>query len=323
VLHADDFGMNQAVTDGILAGFRDGLLTSTAILTNAPDCERAISRWKALQSQLAQRDLPSAKPRERLSDPLSPFDLGIHLNLTQGRPLTADKFPAQLLDDEGRFPGISGLARRLLISGWKFRAAIERELTAQIELLLDHRVAPTQLNAHQYSDLFPVVAATVPEMLRRYSIRVVRVPWERGLTRTTLLGRFEPFHLRPVNWCLGQIKRLFAFRHLVDMRRQRIAHPAGFFGTSHAGRISLDLLRTFVAMAGQGLTEIGMHPGCPVSDGTASEMKDGWHDPLAHSRSGELSLLTSPEFVQLLETQHIRLGRLSEIPPPALNAKAA
>lgn len=323
VLHADDFGMNEAISDGILQGFRNGLLTSTAILTNAPGCARAIAAWKDLQSQFAHHDLPSMEPRERLADSLAPFDLGIHLNLTQGRPLTAGKYPALLLDGEGRFPGVFGVARRLLISGWKFRAAIERELTSQIEVLLDHRIAPTHLNAHQYIDLFPVVAAILPELLRRYSIRVVRVPWERCLTRTTLLRRFEP-----ANWCLGQIKRLFAFHHLVEMTRQGVGHPAAYFGTSHAGRIDLDLVRKFVAATGPGLTEIGMHPGCPVSLEPASEAHDdaagdGWHDPLASLRAGELSLLTSPELVQILETQHIRLGRLSDLAPPDSMANAA
>ena len=323
VLHADDFGMNKAVTEGILQGFRQGLLTSTAILTNAPDCVRAISRWKELQSNLAQQDLPSIDVRERLSDSLAPFDLGIHLNLTQGRPLTAGRYPEPLLDDSGRFPGIVGLARRLLFSGWKFRAAIERELTAQIDVLLDHRIAPTHLNAHQYIDLFPVVAAILPELLRRYSIRVVRVPWEHCLTQTTLLRRFEP-----ANWCLGQIKRMFAFRHLIEMSRHGIAHPTAFFGTSHAGRIDFDLMRTFVVSAGQGVTEIGIHPGCPVSDHPVSETHDvstadGWHDPLAQVRPGELSVLTSPVLAELLESQNLRLRRLSEFASPRLIAKAA
>jgi len=315
--------MNAAVTDGILSAFRDGLLTSTSILTNAPDCARAISRWQELQSQIAQCSLPSAGPRERLCDSLSPFDLGIHLNLTQGRPLTAKRYPARLLDDAGRFPGVFGLASRLLISGGKYRAAIEREMAAQIEVLLDHGIVPTHLNAHQYIDLFPAVAAIVPELLRRYSIRVVRVPWECGLTRTTLLRRVEP-----ANFCLGQIKRLFAFRHLVAMTRQGVSHPAGFFGTSHAGRISFDLMQTFVTSAGPGLTEIGMHPGCPVLQGESAPAHDGsdddgWHDPLAHSRPGELSVLTSPELVGLLESQQIRLARLSDLVSPALAAKAA
>ena len=323
VLHADDFGMKEPVTEGILSAFRDGLLTSTAILTNAPDCERAISRWKVLQAQLASAQSALGRAARTPARSLPPFDLGIHLNLTQGRPLTADKYPARLLDDAGRFPGVFGLARRLLTSGWQYRAAIERELAAQIEVLLDHGIVPTHLNAHQYIDLFPAVAAIVPELLRRFSIRVVRVPWECGLTRSTLLRRPEP-----VNWCLGQIKRLFAFRHLIEMTRQGVAHPAAFFGTSHAGRISFDLLQTFVTSAGRGLTEIGMHPGCPILHGAPSaphgaSHDDGWHDPLAHSRSEELSVLTSSELVELLESQHIRLGRLSEIASPASAAKAA
>ena len=36
ILHADDFGMNPAVTAGIVRGFEHGLLTSTSLLTNAP-----------------------------------------------------------------------------------------------------------------------------------------------------------------------------------------------------------------------------------------------------------------------------------------------
>jgi hypothetical protein len=136
------------------------------------------------------------------------------------------------------------------------------------------------------------------------------------------LRRFEPG-----NWCLGQIKRLFAFHHLVEMTRHGISHPAAYFGTSHAGRISIDLLQTFVAMAGPGLTEIGMHPGCPIAeprdDRTGDGWGDGWHDPLALLRAGELSLLTSPELVLFLEAQHIRLGRLRDLAIPNLAAKAA
>ena len=36
VFHADDFGMNRAVNDGVLRGFEQGALTSASILANAP-----------------------------------------------------------------------------------------------------------------------------------------------------------------------------------------------------------------------------------------------------------------------------------------------
>ena len=106
-LHADDLGMNPAVSDGIFQGFEQGLLTSTSLLSNAPDAARALDRWRQLESRRAEGSLESTARRRRLQDPAQPFDLGIHLNLTQGRPLTAARYPAELLDARGCFPGIS------------------------------------------------------------------------------------------------------------------------------------------------------------------------------------------------------------------------
>ena len=97
-LHADDLGMNPAVTAGIFQGFEQGLLTSTSLLSNAPDAARALDGWRQLESRREQGSLGSRARRERLHDPAQPFDLGIHLNLTQGRPLTGPRYPAELLD---------------------------------------------------------------------------------------------------------------------------------------------------------------------------------------------------------------------------------
>jgi predicted glycoside hydrolase/deacetylase ChbG (UPF0249 family) len=308
VLHADDLGMNDLVSAGILRGFREGLLTSTSVLANAPGCSWALAQWKDVQSQFSQGCLTSREARRLLADSVRPFDLGIHLNLTQGRPLTGERYPRPLLDRDGLFPGVFRLATLLMTSGSRFHQPIHDELRAQIEVLLDSGFSPTHLNAHQYVDILPVVAAIVPKLVRRYEIPIVRVPWERRLTATTLVRRFEP-----ANWCLAQVKRMFAFHHLVEMRRRGMAHPAFFFGTSHAGRIDLNLMRSFLAGAGEGITEIGMHPGSPAPLRFATNDTDGWHDPLAAMRSAELSLLTSPELVTLLESQEIHLARLSDL----------
>jgi len=308
VLHADDLGMNDRVSAGIIRGFSEGLLTSASVLTNAPGCAWALTQWKDLQARLLQDALPSRDARRLAGDSPRPFDLGIHLNLTQGRPLTGERYPALLLDRNGLFPGIFGLALRIMQTGSRYRQAIEEEMCAQIERLLDSGFSPTHLNAHQYADILPVVAALIPRLVQRYDIPVVRVPWERRLTETTLMRRFQP-----ANWCLAQVKRIFAFRHLLAMRRHGVAHPACFFGTSHAGRIDLDLMRVYLGAAGEGITEIGMHPGAFGRAIEVSRDADGWHDPLAELRGGELSLLTSPELVQLLETQNVRLARLSDL----------
>ena len=104
VLHADDFGMNAAVNEGILRAFRDGLLTSTSLLANAPAAEEACAAWPQLVNELRAGDVASAWRRRQLGDDLRPFDLGVHLNLTQGRPLSGT-YPVELLNDRGAFPG--------------------------------------------------------------------------------------------------------------------------------------------------------------------------------------------------------------------------
>jgi predicted glycoside hydrolase/deacetylase ChbG (UPF0249 family) len=316
VLHADDFGMNEPVSAGIVRGFEEGLLTSASVLTNAPGLRPAIASWKEMHERWRQGDLASSERRRRLGDSAAPFDLGIHLNLTQGRPLTGGRYPAELLDSQGRFPGPYPLARRLLFAGARFRAPIERELSAQIEALLDVGIAPTHLNAHQYIDMLPAVSAVIPALMARYAIGIIRVPWERHLTRSTLLDRFQP-----ANWCLAQVKRIFAFHYYTTVTRRGIAHPAAYFGTAHAGRIDLDLMQTFLAGAGEGCTEIGIHPGLPQLP-PAYHDADGWHDPLADARGEELALLCSAELASLLEARQIRLGRLSELRPRQIRAAA-
>src|SRR5579871_4591730 len=124
VFHADDFGMNPPVNRGIVRGFEEGLLTSTSLLANAPDVGPALTAWKRLAEAHARQELPSSERRRQLGDPSSAFDLGIHLNLSQGRPLTAGQYPEELLDGAGRFPGIFGVFKNLRRTGSRFRGAV-------------------------------------------------------------------------------------------------------------------------------------------------------------------------------------------------------
>lgn len=304
-LHADDLGMNRAVTDGVLRGFRQGLLTSTSVLANAPDAGRAMWLWKGLAVEREAGSLPSTPMRAKLDDPNRPFDLGVHLNLTQGRPLSSG-FPAELLDPAGRFLGIFGLFARLRNSGERFQAAIRKELDEQVQVVGDHGFQPTHLNGHQYIEMIPAVTPIVTELLERLDVRVVRVAQERSLFQSTVLrGQF-------VKWPLACVKHVFAQRFRRRMESLGVAHPDVFFGTAHAGGVDLRLLRQFLASAGNAnLVEVGLHPA-EASDGASPEdVANGWDDPLADSRPNELRMLLSDELVETLESHGWRLGRLA------------
>ncbi|HVW37884.1 MAG TPA: ChbG/HpnK family deacetylase [Pirellulales bacterium] len=315
VLHADDLGLNRAVNEGILQSARQGLLTSASLLANAPQAAEALAGWQDLLKAQCDGSLPSSAARRRLDDPPQPFDLGIHVNLTQGRPLTADRYPAQLLDREGRFPGPGALFRYLHGRSTAFAASIEAELRAQIDFMLDHRAKPTHLNGHQYVEMMPAVAALIPRLVRKYSIPVIRLPLERNAWRLTFLPRF-----RLANACLALVKRYYAekFRRMVD--GAGIAHPDAFFGSSHAGCVDLSLVARFLVRPQRfSLAEIALHPG--AADAPVTNDTDGWCDPLAAQRPCELAMLLSPGLQAFLISQRIKLGRIGSLATSTGNLK--
>jgi predicted glycoside hydrolase/deacetylase ChbG (UPF0249 family) len=303
VLHADDLGLNLAVSEGIFQGLKEGLLTSASLLANAPHAAEALAGWKDLLHDQRAGQLPSAELRRRLDDPQQPFDLGIHLNLTQGRPLTADRYPAELLDEAGRFPGPFALFGRLCGASTRFKAQLEVELCSQIEFMLDRGLKPTHLNGHQYVEMMPALAPVIPRIIEQYAIPAVRVPAERSWLSSFLPG------FRGVNAVLAMVKGFYAAKFLRTIDRQGIVHPDAFFGSSHAGCIDLPLIERFLARPQFSIAEIALHPGCDTTDGPC-DLDDAWHDPLAAARPKELEMLLSPQLGEFLVRRRLKLGRV-------------
>lgn len=308
ILHADDLGLNRAVNEGIFRGFRYGPLTSTALLANGPAAFEALQQWKLLEAELTAGKLPSAAIRRTLFDMPLKFDLGVHLNLTEGRPLSGNRYPDKLLDREGRFPGVFVLFAKLIAWGNALRSAIHEELELQIQLVCDHRLRPTHLNGHQYIELLPVVKNLIPELMKKFGIRAVRTACEPAIFQTTIRAGFEC-----EKWMLGCAKQLFARRFRAMLHTQRHVSPEGFFGTVHAGEVDLELLTRFLAAGEKCRTvEIGLHPGA-ASQSPSLEAPEVWSDPLAHLRPLELEMLLSSRLIELLRSTGRRLGRLAAL----------
>lgn len=310
VLHADDFGLNRAVSQGILRGFTHGLLTSTSVLANAPYAAQALSAWNDFARRLPQQTAPSAGLRHELDEPCRAFDCGVHLNLTQGRPLSGDRYPAELLDRRGCFPGVFSLFARLARRPRDhFAAALHTELSAQVERVVDHGVRPTHLNGHQYIELLPAVAPLLPELLTRFAIPVVRIGHEPALARTTL---GQGFRLRA--WLLAIVKQRYARRLACGALAHVAAAPDVFFGTAHAGLVNVRTIERFLDAAGRDrFVEIGLHPGHEDAGIRLDETSAGWHDPLSAHRPRELAMLESPLLAERLRSRGVKLGRLTDL----------
>ena len=158
VLHADDLGMNRAVSEGILRGFRDGLLTSTSLLANAPDAGRALQQWKGLAADHAAGRLPSAAARAKAGRSRPP--------VRSGRPPESHAGPAAY-----RQPLSGRVARLGRPFSRRFRPVrpaatarptgsarpFGRNWNEQVQVVCDHGLQPTHLNGHQYIEMIPAV----------------------------------------------------------------------------------------------------------------------------------------------------------------------
>lgn len=315
-LHADDLGFSPAVNDGIEDAIRRGLLTGASVLANAPAATSALMEWRRIEDQRRDGTLPSLEARRMLDEPLRPFDLGVHLNLSQGRPLTANAFPASLLDRSGAFRGVGTFLALMQPGANRHAEAVRRELTAQMEFVLDHAMRPVRVDGHQYCELTPLVGRIVHELAVRFGIAAVRVAREPGVFGTVLCNRGA----RGMVSMPGAVaKRLLASCYLQRTRRTPLRCPDEFFGTATAGRVGLPEIDRFLAI-GLGrkakLIEIGLHPATPESRSCfiPPESASGdapWHDPLAETRPDEHGWLVGDELPRLLLRRRVRLGRLA------------
>ncbi|MBI1846010.1 MAG: ChbG/HpnK family deacetylase, partial [Candidatus Rokubacteria bacterium] len=131
IVNADDFGMTPGVSAGILAARRHGIVTSTTVLVTAgPDPE----------SVAAARD--------------AGLGIGLHVNLTLGRPLTGAH---SLIGPDGRF--VRDARRAAAMANVP---DIEKEIEAQVEQferIFGH--GPTHVDTHHHIGLHAPVAGVV------------------------------------------------------------------------------------------------------------------------------------------------------------------
>ena len=197
IVNADDFGLNERVTSAILECFQKGWINQTTLLVNSPYAEESVKRAR----------------EEGVSD-----RIGLHLNFTEGIPLTEPiKYFREVCDAEGRFyrnqTGIRGFGP---FKSKVFREAIRLETRAQVERYCDYRLPLMHCDGHHHVhnrsqfmyDVLPILKAKGFKSVRnRYSIRsrfpirgmrwvfqrwlFCRMARKNGLTTTDGFGAWE------------------------------------------------------------------------------------------------------------------------------------
>jgi hopanoid biosynthesis associated protein HpnK len=229
ILTADDFGLSPQVNAAVEQAHRDGALTAASLMVGEAAAAEAVA--------VARRN-----PR---------LAIGLHLTLTDGRPvLPPGRIPA-LVRPDGRFrDDMAGLGVTLAASA-AARAQLGAEIAAQFAAFRASGLACDHLNAHRHFHLHPVIAAIAFAEAARHGVRAVRIPWEPpALIRAVEPGaRTQPRALAPFAWAL----RRLAARH--GMRA-----PDRVVGLAWTGAFTAERLAAILPRLPDGTTEIYLHP---------------------------------------------------------------
>jgi hopanoid biosynthesis associated protein HpnK len=286
IVNADDLGWSEDVTAGILHAHREGIVTSTTLMANLPGADGTLDR--------ARREAPA-------------LGLGLHLNLTEGEPLSPAAEVSAILDRSGRFTG--GLAGLLMRTQWSraARGAVAKELAAQAAWASDHGWKPTHYDGHKHVHLHPAVLDVVLELAVRHGVRAVRVAEEMRLSgMAPLLPKSWGAKARTRQWLLARVSMRWGKRARRRVKAAGLATTDWFFGVRATGGVSAELLCEFLRRAPEGTGELMVHPGFREKDPQRRTR-------LVDSRQDELAAVCDPRVREAVKQHGWKLITYGEI----------
>ena len=253
IVNADDFGRAPGVNAGIVRAHRNGIVTTATLMVSAPASEDA--------GRIA-RSTPS-------------LDVGVHLTLTYGRPVTDPERIPSLVDPGGAFPRDPA-------------AFLGKERATRDEALTEYRAqhvraaellgrAPTHLDTHHWLHDEPALEWAI-----------VALALETGAA------------VRPHDDLQRDRLRAAGVRTVDRYRRD----------FQHAGHVDVPTLVRIIEEIGTdpsgGVTELGCHPGEPDSE---LERTSAY----AALRVTELATLTDPRVRATIDRNGIRLVTYADL----------
>lgn len=285
IINADDFGLSSAVNEAVLEAARDGVLTSATIMANMPAFDEAVA---------------GAKGIERLG-------VGVHLNILRGKPLYNPTLIPSLVDDEGKLIGSVPKLWMGFVLGTIKSGDIERELSAQIERVIEAGITPTHFDSEKHlHHLFPRFGLIACRLAKKYGVGRIRV------VREPLFPLSQPMRAAPSQFMKAAIINQHGMWLARTARKHGLASVDRFYGLALTGRVTACAYRWVTENIKEGSVEIMCHPATQAGASTDAG-EQSWLD---HQRVNEYRALLDPDTIEAVENsgaELINYGQLQEI----------
>jgi predicted glycoside hydrolase/deacetylase ChbG (UPF0249 family) len=250
---ADDFGLCPQIDEAVCLLHDRGIVHRTSFITGRRGFDRSVER-------LAAR---------------SGLQVGVHLNLTDGRPVLPPRRVPSLVTGTGEFVG--GRHYRVLanvVAGWSTPADIRSEWRAQLARARGAGLRITHLDSHGHLHLLPAVREIVLDLLEEFEVPFVR------LLLSADSARYLPFRPGSAGRAAGIGRRGLAVRY-----------PRRVIGLRRRGTLDLSRLLDELRAQTGGVTELIVHPSIGSNE---------YHARWGYAGRGELDSLLAPEIARVL-----------------------
>jgi predicted glycoside hydrolase/deacetylase ChbG (UPF0249 family) len=139
IINADDYGLTIGCSLGIIKAMKDGLVTGTTVMINMPHAQESII--------LAKEN--------------NIYSMGLHLNLTYGKPMSDTNKVLSLVDDKGNFKKFNDI-----ISSGDIEE-IKHELNMQVQAFMKTGMKLTHIDSHHHIHM--------TEKLQKLCVNIARV----------------------------------------------------------------------------------------------------------------------------------------------------
>lgn len=272
IVNADDFGFSPGVNQGILHAHRNGIVTSTTVMVNLDYAESGLVTLL--------QEAPT-------------IGIGLHINLTQGRPVSSPERVSSLVDSDGNFYPETKIVE---VAAQFDGDHLYEEIAAQLErfIAISGR-EPTHLDSHYHiAFLHPLALEATLALAAEHG----HLP----LRETALNAPIEQMTKR-LQWFIPGIPDIFVqqlipmLQHIVETGPMPLM-PAHFESGFNGPNTTLgDLLNILMTLDPQRPTEIMCHPGI-LNDPL---------NPKAALRQTELDSLTHPSVREVVSRYNIEL----------------
>ncbi len=277
IVNADDFGLTPGVSRGIIKAHREGIVTSTSVMINMPYAEESL--------RLAQQEAPD-------------LGIGLHLNLTAGKPVSPPDAIPDLVTPTGEFLDADALIDRLASVDIR---QVKRELTAQIDrfmAIMGH--PPDHLDNHHYIAARSLQTASLfVEIARELDCPNRNSAARKDILDGDLAGSYSRIH--------GKEKMPQLIEELnAILTGGGVSAPDHFTGSFYGDSATLGHLLLIILDLEEGISELMCHP---------AEVDDELRSVSSYNdrRADELAALVHPSAREVINSSFVQLINFGDL----------